>query len=250
MVRPGLPLIASAFALFKIGAVPVIIDPGMGIRISSPASSARDPGRSSGSRSPRSSRASAWRSFRSVEGPRARERLAHGPDRRGRPRADAGDRRAGRSGGDPLHLGIHRRPEGRLLRARHVRRPGGAHPRDLRHRAGRGRPAAPPDLRALQSRARDDERHPGDRPAPPGPGRSRRRSSRPSARRASPTHSGRRPSGGRSRNTAARGGSSCQACGACSARARPCRRTCGRPRARSSSREGSTARTARRRPFP
>jgi acyl-CoA synthetase (AMP-forming)/AMP-acid ligase II len=31
MVRPGLPLIASAFALFKIGAVPVIIDPGMGI---------------------------------------------------------------------------------------------------------------------------------------------------------------------------------------------------------------------------
>ena len=30
MVRPGLPLIASAFALFKLGAVPVIIDPGMG----------------------------------------------------------------------------------------------------------------------------------------------------------------------------------------------------------------------------
>jgi olefin beta-lactone synthetase len=32
MVKPGLPLIASAFALFKIGAVPVIIDPGMGLR--------------------------------------------------------------------------------------------------------------------------------------------------------------------------------------------------------------------------
>jgi acyl-CoA synthetase (AMP-forming)/AMP-acid ligase II len=32
MVRPGLPLIASAFALFKMGAVPVIIDPGMGLR--------------------------------------------------------------------------------------------------------------------------------------------------------------------------------------------------------------------------
>ncbi|HEY5079529.1 MAG TPA: fatty acid CoA ligase family protein, partial [Opitutaceae bacterium] len=31
MVKPGLPLIASAFALFKIGAVPVIIDPGMGL---------------------------------------------------------------------------------------------------------------------------------------------------------------------------------------------------------------------------
>jgi olefin beta-lactone synthetase len=31
MVKPGLPLIASAFALFKIGAVPIIIDPGMGI---------------------------------------------------------------------------------------------------------------------------------------------------------------------------------------------------------------------------
>jgi acyl-CoA synthetase (AMP-forming)/AMP-acid ligase II len=32
MVRPGLPLIASVFALFKLGAVPVIIDPGMGLR--------------------------------------------------------------------------------------------------------------------------------------------------------------------------------------------------------------------------
>ncbi|HVW21942.1 MAG TPA: fatty acid CoA ligase family protein [Opitutaceae bacterium] len=31
-VRPGLPLIASAFALFKLGAVPVVIDPGMGLR--------------------------------------------------------------------------------------------------------------------------------------------------------------------------------------------------------------------------
>lgn len=30
MVRPGLPLIAAAFALFRLGAVPVIIDPGMG----------------------------------------------------------------------------------------------------------------------------------------------------------------------------------------------------------------------------
>lgn len=32
MVRQGLPLIASAFALFKLGAVPVIIDPGMGLK--------------------------------------------------------------------------------------------------------------------------------------------------------------------------------------------------------------------------
>lgn len=31
MVRQGLPLIAAAFALFRIGAVPVIIDPGMGL---------------------------------------------------------------------------------------------------------------------------------------------------------------------------------------------------------------------------
>jgi acyl-CoA synthetase (AMP-forming)/AMP-acid ligase II len=31
MVRPGLPLIACAFALFRAGAVPVVIDPGMGI---------------------------------------------------------------------------------------------------------------------------------------------------------------------------------------------------------------------------
>ena len=32
MVKPGLPLIALVFALFKTGAVPVVIDPGMGIR--------------------------------------------------------------------------------------------------------------------------------------------------------------------------------------------------------------------------
>lgn len=32
MVQQGLPLIASAFALFKLGAVPVIIDPGMGLK--------------------------------------------------------------------------------------------------------------------------------------------------------------------------------------------------------------------------
>lgn len=32
MVRQGLPLIASVFALFKYGAVPVVIDPGMGLK--------------------------------------------------------------------------------------------------------------------------------------------------------------------------------------------------------------------------
>ena len=31
MVRPGLHLVASVFALFKLGAVPVVIDPGMGL---------------------------------------------------------------------------------------------------------------------------------------------------------------------------------------------------------------------------
>lgn len=32
MVKQGLPLIAAVFALFKLGAVPVVIDPGMGLR--------------------------------------------------------------------------------------------------------------------------------------------------------------------------------------------------------------------------
>jgi acyl-CoA synthetase (AMP-forming)/AMP-acid ligase II len=32
MVRQGLPLIAAVFALFGLGAVPVVIDPGMGRR--------------------------------------------------------------------------------------------------------------------------------------------------------------------------------------------------------------------------
>ncbi len=31
LVRPGLPLIAGAFALFRLGAVPVVVDPGMGL---------------------------------------------------------------------------------------------------------------------------------------------------------------------------------------------------------------------------
>ena len=31
MVKPGLPLIALVFALFKVGAVPIVIDPGMGL---------------------------------------------------------------------------------------------------------------------------------------------------------------------------------------------------------------------------
>jgi acyl-CoA synthetase (AMP-forming)/AMP-acid ligase II len=32
MVRPGLPLIAAVFALFALGAVPIVIDPGMGLK--------------------------------------------------------------------------------------------------------------------------------------------------------------------------------------------------------------------------
>ena len=32
MVRPGLDLIRTVFALFKMGAVPIVIDPGMGLR--------------------------------------------------------------------------------------------------------------------------------------------------------------------------------------------------------------------------
>jgi acyl-CoA synthetase (AMP-forming)/AMP-acid ligase II len=51
MVRQGLPLIAAAFALFSIGAVPVVIDPGMGSKISSPALSAPVPARLSACRS-------------------------------------------------------------------------------------------------------------------------------------------------------------------------------------------------------
>lgn len=32
MVRPGLPLLAGVFALFSLGAVPIVIDPGMGLK--------------------------------------------------------------------------------------------------------------------------------------------------------------------------------------------------------------------------
>src|SRR5690606_23661984 len=32
MVRQGLPLVASVFALFRTGAVPIVIDPGMGLK--------------------------------------------------------------------------------------------------------------------------------------------------------------------------------------------------------------------------
>ncbi len=51
MVRQGLPLIASVFALFRLGAVPVVIDLGMGRKISSLVSPAQNPAPSSAFRS-------------------------------------------------------------------------------------------------------------------------------------------------------------------------------------------------------
>ena len=96
-------------------------------------------------------------------GPRSCQRLPHGADpesRRGACRN--GGLRTRRARGDPLYLGIDRRPEGGLLRARNVRRAGPADPRDLRDRARRGRPSFASDLRPFQPGSRDDERHSGD----------------------------------------------------------------------------------------
>ena len=58
MVRQGLPLIAAVFALFRLGAVPVIIDPGMGLK-----SFLRCVAHSR----PRVLSRVCWRAFRSVE---------------------------------------------------------------------------------------------------------------------------------------------------------------------------------------
>jgi olefin beta-lactone synthetase len=232
MVRPGLPLIAAAFALFKIGAVPVIIDPGMGLRNSSPASRARGRAPSSGSRSPRSSRG-VPAGVPHRRGPRSRERLAHGPDRgpappaeRLRPPRPATWRRSSSRRARPA-------PRRACATSTACSTPRSASSGRPTASSRGGRPAAPSHLRPLQPGARDDERHPGDRPPPPGqggPGEDR------------PGH----PPGGRhqfiriadalgeGRRILPRdGGSSCRACGGSSAPGRRCPPTSGRRRGRS-----------------
>jgi acyl-CoA synthetase (AMP-forming)/AMP-acid ligase II len=64
MVRPGLPLIAAVFGLFALGAVPVIIDPGMGLKSFLACVARSRPARSSASRSRNSS--AAWRAVPSA----------------------------------------------------------------------------------------------------------------------------------------------------------------------------------------
>jgi hypothetical protein len=125
--------------------------------------------------------------------------------------------RPARSRRRPLHLRLHRRPQGSVLRTRHVRGPGPAHPRHLRHRARRGRPADAAHLRPLQPRPRHDHRRARNRPAPARRRRPRRDRPGHPARKRSPTPSARPPSGARSPAIVRKTASPCRPFAACSA---------------------------------
>ncbi len=115
MVKPGLPLIAAAFGLFQLGAVPVIIDPGMGLRNFLTCVARTRP------------RALVGIPLAQVVSRILRPALRLGHRARARPefpdrappvrrrRGIGGRQRSRRPGGDPLHLGLDRRPEGRPL---------------------------------------------------------------------------------------------------------------------------------------
>lgn len=67
MVRQGLPLISSVFALFKYGAVPVVIDPGMGLKSFLACVARTRPKALLGIPLAQLVSRAAWRSFRSVD---------------------------------------------------------------------------------------------------------------------------------------------------------------------------------------
>ncbi len=190
MVTPSLEFFALTFALFKVGAVPVLIDPGMGMKnlkvclaeaapeafIGIPkAHLARLPLRlGEGEPAPLLTvgRRFGW------GGTTLAQLVATIPAER--PYA-IGRHRRRRDGRHPLHQRQHRRAEGGGLQPRQLRRPGGGAARDLRHSARRNRSADLSPLRPLRPGPGDDRRHPGDGLHPPGSRRSAKRSSPPSS---------------------------------------------------------------------
>ena len=125
MVRPGLEFIGLIFALFKMGTVPILIDPGMGVRRMLACVRMVEP-----------------EAFVGIPVAHVVRLLVLG-------RSDAAwagraiDRRVRdsryarrRNGSHPLYQRQHGPAQGCRLQARHVRRPGACHSLALRHRAG------------------------------------------------------------------------------------------------------------------
>ncbi len=114
MVKPGPPLIAAAFALFQLGAVPVIIDPGMGLRHFLSCVARTRPRALVGIPLAQIVSRLFRRSFASVavRVPVPNSLTARLPSAA---RRIGGRQRPRRPGGDPLHLRLDRRPQGSPL---------------------------------------------------------------------------------------------------------------------------------------
>ena len=141
LVRPGIDFISLVFALFKAGAVAILIDPGMGRRI------CPLPGRGRAGGFVAIPLVHAVRTLLRGRFPKARFNVTVGRrwfwggttlDAAPPPPVDRqriGPDRGRRSGGDHLHHRQHRPAQGRALQPRQFRRPGRPDPRLLRHPA-------------------------------------------------------------------------------------------------------------------
>jgi len=172
MVRQGLPLIAAAFALFSLGAVPVVIDPGMGLENFLACVARSRPTALVGIPLARLLSHLFRPTFSSVKiriaaSSSLTARLTSPGSQLSALNSQLVHSAAADLAAVSVHLRLHRRPQRRVLRTWPLRRPSPPHPRHLRHPARRDRPPAPTHLRPLQPRPRDDHDRARDRPPPP-----------------------------------------------------------------------------------
>ena len=179
MTPPSLEFYALTFALFKAGAVVVLIDPGMGVKNLAVCLREAEPEAFIGVPEAHLARTVlgwarhsirncvtvgmrlGWRG-RTLD--QVRELGARQPFPMHQPAA-------GRDGRRAVHQRQHRRRQGRRLHPRHFRRPGGPAPPPLRHPARRGRSADFSALRTIWTGTGHDGRHPADGPDQAGPRR-------------------------------------------------------------------------------
>ena len=179
MTPPSLEFYALTFALFKAGAVVVLIDPGMGVKNLGVCLAEAEPEAFIGVPEAHLARTVlgwAKQSIRKCVTVGMRLGLA-----RPHPRAGARTRRpaavphpragAGRDGRRAVHQRQHRRRQGRRLHPRDFRRPGGPAAPPLRHPTRRGRSADFSALRTIWTGFGNNGRRPADGPDQAGPRR-------------------------------------------------------------------------------
>jgi hypothetical protein len=169
MVPPSLEFFALFFALFKAGCVPVLVDPGIGLKPLKTCLGEARPEVFIGITKAHIARlVLGWGRGHIKKtitvGPRlgwggvAYRRLARGRYRQ----FPAAERPARRSGRDPVHLRIDRHPERRGLPPSPLRRPGRPDSRQLPDAARRSRPADLPAVRPVRPGPGHDHGDPAD----------------------------------------------------------------------------------------